>query len=531
MQHCLPLIYIVILLMLPMTIHGEDNEKQNKTLYGILINDGKYPITKIYLHKFMNLDGSPARDQESQEINFTGEGSFLFENLTDGIYQISPRQKHRFSAGTVEHPIFFQTLTLHSDVQETSVTLMIPPDGLTISGHVRNEGQPVPDVEVQLDPAIPEKILGFCTYTDEQGNYAIHGLQPGKHYVSIRAHVPFALFMPSVRYTIELKGNMEHDFQYSAGHRLSVKLEYPEGYPDFDINQFSHVILRRNEDKNKPEAIENINYPTRIAQDSVQNHKAEFMGTFVGEYCIEIHRGPWRQSQMLPLALNIDNSKGDLTQIVQLPPPGKLTVEIITDDGKKIDSPVSCSMTPEVFKKQAGPIALPISNNQGSIKFLPSGIYRINLWAEHCGYLFVPEEQSIEIKPRQTTRLQVRAEAITQFEGRIVKADYGERHIAVNLNDSNQLTPDRIVIRGPKDYELIPKIKMAKSAMMNARNKRQSFAAYNAFFLYDPVPGEYTAEISADGYETLTQNFYIEGNIPYQQKKFLLKKALPVRTN
>lgn len=131
----------------------------------------------------------------------TGEdGSFRFDSLQSGKYQLQASRRGYITAGYQEHEGFFTAVVVGTDLDTQGLRMRLYPDAI-IGGVVTNEvGEPVGGASVALfrqDQTTGEqRILASGTdTTDDTGIYEFARLRPGTYFLSVTA-TPWYSFHP-----------------------------------------------------------------------------------------------------------------------------------------------------------------------------------------------------------------------------------------------------------------------------------------------------------------------------------------------
>jgi len=158
-------------------------------------NADRYPIRGTVIN---SLTGEPIRGAlvqiyaNRQRSVLTGaDGSFQFADVPAGTVNLSVRKPGFFTAQAIQSPraqAYFAT----SGPYQPPVVLKLIPEGL-ISGQINGDGgEPVEGLSVQIMEERVEngkktRVILRGVQTDEQGEYRIAELQPGKYFVFVGA--------------------------------------------------------------------------------------------------------------------------------------------------------------------------------------------------------------------------------------------------------------------------------------------------------------------------------------------------------
>lgn len=135
-------------------------------------------------------------------------GSFRLEGAPTGTVRVAAVVSRTFTSRKTSAP---QTLTLAAG-QSQSVTLEFNSDTV-IRGRVTRNLRPLASANVMFTAKRggPAQTSGSAT-TDEQGNYAVSGLEPGEYSVNVMDMQRFSPYQT----TYEVKGSATFDIDYSA---------------------------------------------------------------------------------------------------------------------------------------------------------------------------------------------------------------------------------------------------------------------------------------------------------------------------
>src|SRR6266436_5199092 len=158
-------------------------------------NADRYPIRGTVVN---SLTGEPIRGAlvqiyaNRQRSVLTGaDGSFQFADVPAGTVNLNVRKPGFFTAQAIQSPraqAYFAT----SGPYQPPVVLKLIPEGL-ISGQINGDGgEPVEGLSVQIMEERVEngkktRVILRGVQTDEQGEYRIAELQPGKYFVFVGA--------------------------------------------------------------------------------------------------------------------------------------------------------------------------------------------------------------------------------------------------------------------------------------------------------------------------------------------------------
>ena len=126
-----------------------------------------------------NLTGPFAADHGIQAASTDATGTFSFDALPEGRYVLTTTHQGYPQLAKRPHRI----VEIKSGEKASSITLELIP-GAVITGHVADEdGDPLPGCFVQ---AVHSRRQGGGSNSDQDGEYRIHGLAPGKYALSVR---------------------------------------------------------------------------------------------------------------------------------------------------------------------------------------------------------------------------------------------------------------------------------------------------------------------------------------------------------
>ena len=165
-------------------------------------SDAAYPIRGTVVN---SISGEPIRGalvqihSNGQHSKLTGaDGSFEFADVPAGTVNLNVQKPGFFTPQAIQSPRAQASFAI-SGPDEPPVVLKLIPEGV-ITGHISGDGgEPVEDLSIRIlaeriENGKKMRVIVKGATTDEQGEYRIADLQPGKYLVFVAASNNFQAF-------------------------------------------------------------------------------------------------------------------------------------------------------------------------------------------------------------------------------------------------------------------------------------------------------------------------------------------------